>query len=85
MDMIGSEIMWGNWLGISTRYNTPITDSDLAAAEAAIRAQLGNDYDLSEFAMWTTSHKDCKYDWDLCGKEQPSQWDIALFYILNRE
>ena len=67
MDMIGSEIMWGNWLAINTRYNEPIREADLKAAEAAILAQMP-DFDLSEFAMWSTSHKDCKYDFSLCGK-----------------
>ena len=66
-DLLGGDFMYGNWLSINTRYNTPILKEHRDAAEAAIRAQMP-EYDLSDFAMWETSHKDCEYDWSKCGK-----------------
>lgn len=67
-DLLGGNMMYGNWLSINTRYNTKITDEHKAAAEAAILAQLPG-YDLSNFAMWNTSQEKCEYDWSLCGPQ----------------
>ena len=50
------------WLSISDRRGA-ITSDQLAAAEAAITAQLP-DFDLSDWSMWNTSQKDCAYDWN---------------------
>lgn len=54
--------MHAKWIGISDR-NGAITPDQLAAAEASIAAQLP-DFDLSDWSMWNTSQKDCKYDWN---------------------
>ena len=62
-DMLGGDLMYGQWLSISTRDNSPISETNLAAAHAAIRAQLPT-FDLSSFAMWNTSQKNCDYDWN---------------------
>ena len=61
-NLLGGDLMYANWLSISTRDNSPISETDLAAAHAAIRAQLPT-FDLTNFAMWNTSQKNCDYDW----------------------
>ena len=55
-------LMHAKWLAISDRRGA-ITPTQLAQAEAAITAQLP-EFDLSDWSMWNTSQKDCKYDWN---------------------
>ena len=62
-DMLGGDLMYGQWLSISTRDQAPISEASLAAAHAAIKAELP-DFDLSNLSMWNTSQENCKYDWN---------------------
>ena len=65
MDMVGGDLMYANWLSISTRTNAPISEEHLMAAHAAIRAQLPL-FDLSNWAMYnTTQGRSCQYDWNI--------------------
>ena len=62
-DMLGGDMMHAQWLSISTRDNQPISDSNLAAAHASIRAQFPT-FDLGALAMHNTNQKNCTYDWN---------------------
>ena len=53
-NMLGGDLMYAQWLSISTRDSSPISAANLAAAQAAIKAQLP-DFDLSNTAMFNTS------------------------------
>merc|ERR1719181_251093 len=67
MDMLG-ESMYGNWFGIYTRYNTPITEEHKQAAHAALRSRFPT-IDLSNFAVFNTSQDGCQYEWSKLGIE----------------
>ena len=63
-DMLGGDLMYGNWIGISSRSQAPISEEHLMAAHAAIRAQLPL-FDLTNWSMHnTTQGRSCQYDWN---------------------
>lgn len=62
-NLLGGDLMYAQWLSISTRDNQPISQANLDAAHNAIKAQLP-DFDLSSFAMHNTNQNNCKYDWN---------------------